>query len=142
MSSALAFAFLPSRIGALIFGALGMLAGLLAMVGLSGVVSFSVGRRTVEFGIRMALGASRGSIVRLVLHQSAVLVGAGLGIGMMMAVLLVKPLSAFVVADLRPNDPLHLAAAAALILAVGVGASWGPVRRAVHVDPATALRTD
>jgi predicted permease len=142
MSSALAFAFLPSRIGALIFGALGMLAGLLAMVGLSGVVSFSVGRRTVEFGIRMALGASRGSIVRLVLHRSAVLVGAGLGIGMMMAVLLVKPLSAFVVADLRPNDPLHLAAAAALILAVGVGASWGPVRRAVHVDPATALRTD
>jgi ABC-type antimicrobial peptide transport system permease subunit len=112
------------------------------MVGLYGVVSFSVGRRTVEFGIRMALGASRRSIVRLVLHQSAVLVGAGLAGGLALAVLLVKPLAAFVVADLRPHDPLHLAAAAVLILAVGVGASWGPVRRAVHVDPATALRSD
>jgi predicted permease len=142
MSAALAFAFLPSRIGALLFGALGMLGCALAMVGLYGVVSFTVGRRTVEFGIRMALGASHGSIVRMVLKESTVLVGAGLALGLAAAVLLVQPLAAFLVAGLQPGDPLHLAAAAVLILAVSLGASWSPVRRAIQIQPATALRTE
>ena len=142
MASALAFAFLPSRVGAMLFGAMGVLACLLAMVGLYGVVSFAVSRRTVEIGIRMALGASRGAVLRMVLEESAVVVGAGLAVGLGLAVLLAEPLGAFVVAGLHPGDPVHLAGTAALIMVVGLLAAWSPARRAVRIDPATALRTE
>ena len=142
MSSALAFAFLPSRIGAMLFGAMGVLGAVLAMIGLYGVVSFGVARRTAEIGIRMALGASRGAVVRMVLKESAVLVGTGLAAGLGLAVLLTPLLAAFVVADLRPGDPLHLVGTALLIAAVSVAASWSPTRRAMHIQPAAALRND
>ena len=142
MSSALAVAFLPSRIGAVLFGALGVLGAVLAMIGLYGVISFAVARRTTEIGLRMALGASRLAIARMVLKESALLAGTGLAIGLGLAVLLTPALAAFVVAGLRPADPLHLAGTALLITAVSLAASWIPARRAIHIQPAAALRND
>jgi ABC-type antimicrobial peptide transport system permease subunit len=142
MSSALPFAFLPSRIGAMLFGAMGLVGTVLAMIGLYGVVSFAVARRTGEIGIRMALGASRGAILRMVLKESAVLVGSGLAAGLGLAILLAQPLAAFVVAGLRPTDPLHFAATALLVTAVSLAASWSPARRAIRIQPGAALRND
>jgi len=112
------------------------------MIGLYGVISFAVARRTTEIGIRMALGASRLAIARMVLKESALLAGTGLAIGLGLAVLLTPALAAFVVAGLRPADPLHLAGTALLITAVSLAASWIPARRAIHIQPAAALRND
>jgi hypothetical protein len=142
MSSALGFAFLPSRIGAVLFGIMGLLGTLLAMVGLYGVMSFGVARRTTEIGIRMALGASSRAVLAMVLKETAVLVGAGLAMGLGLATLLAQPLAAFVVADLSPGDPLHFAGTALLIVLVSLAASWSPARRAIRIEPAAALRSD
>jgi ABC-type antimicrobial peptide transport system permease subunit len=142
MRSALAFAFVPSRVGGLLFGATGVLGTLLAMVGLYGVVSFGVARRTAEIGIRMALGASRRTILRMVLTDSAVLVGPGLAAGLGLAALATAPLGAFIVADLSPRDPLALAGTALLITLVALVATWSPARRALGIQPSVALRND
>ena len=142
MSSALAFAFLPSRVGAMLFGAMGVLGCLLAMVGLYGVVSFAVGRRTSEIGVRMALGASRAAVAAMVLKESAFLVGAGLAAGLGLAVRVSQPLAAFIVAGLEPSDPRHLAATAVLIVIVGLLATWAPAWRAMRIEPATTLRAE
>jgi predicted permease len=142
MTSALSFAFLPSKIGAALFGMMGVLGTALAMIGLYGVVSFAVARRTPEIGIRMALGASRGAVLRMVLKESAVLVGTGLAVGLGLAVLLAGPLAAFVVAGIQPGDPLHLFGTALLVAAVSLAATWSPARRAMRIQPAVALRND
>jgi ABC-type antimicrobial peptide transport system permease subunit len=142
MSSALAFAFMPSRIGAALFGAMGALASLLAMVGIYAVLSFAVGCRTAEIGIRIALGASRASVALMVLKDTAVVVGMGLAVGLLAAILIAGPLAAFVVAGLRPTDPWHLAGTAAIVLTITLLAVWGPARRAVRIEPATALRAE
>lgn len=142
MSSALAFAFLPSRVGAVLFGILGLLGTVLAMIGLYGVMSFGVARRTTEIGIRMALGASSGAVLGMVFKETAALVGAGLATGLGLAALLAQPLAAFVVADLSPGDPLHFLGTGLLIVAVALLASWSPARRAIRIEPAAALRND
>ena len=142
MTSTLAFAFLPSRIGAVLVGLLGVLGAVLAMVGLYGVVSFAVTRRTPEIGIRLALGASRGAVVRLVLADGGVLVGTGLLIGLGLALIVTRPLAAFLVAELPAGDPVSFGASALLLLATSLLASWSPARRATRVAPATALRAE
>jgi predicted permease len=142
MSSALRFAFLPSRLGAVLMGALGVLGTLLAMIGLYGVVSYSVSRRTSEIGIRMALGASRRQIARLAWQDGAVLVGAGVVMGLAVALLATSPLRAFLVADLPTRDPISFGATAVALVMTSLVASWGPIRRATRVDPAHALRAE
>jgi len=112
------------------------------MVGLYGVVAFSVGRRTGEIGIRMALGASRGAVWRLVLADAAALVGAGMVAGLLVAGLVTRLLAAFLVPDLSAGDPISFLATAALLGVVGLIAAWVPARRAVSIDPSIALRTD
>lgn len=142
MSAALAFAFLPSRIGATLVGLLGVVGAALAMVGLYGVISFAVTRRTSEIGIRLALGAPRGAVLRLVLSDAGVLVAVGLIAGLGLAFLLTRPLAAFLVAELPSRDPISFAGSAILLLATSALASWTPARRATRIAPAMSLRAE
>jgi len=119
--------------------AFGVLATLLAALGLSGVVAFSVARRTQEIGIRMALGAHRGDILRLVLSQTAPPIGLGLVVGLASAFALSRLLTGMLY-DVRPTEPLTYAAASLLLGGVATLAAYLPARRATHVDPMTALR--
>ena len=142
MTSTIAFAFLPSRIGAALVGALGVLGAGLAMVGLYGVVAFGVTRRTPEIGIRMALGAPRAAVVRLILFDGGVIVLAGLVAGLGLALLVTRPLAAFLVAELPAQDTVSFTGSALLLLLTSLAASWSPARRATRIEPSIALRAE
>jgi putative ABC transport system permease protein len=111
----------------------------LAMVGIYGVVSFSVKQRTNEIGIRMALGASNSAILRMVLGHGLRLALAGIGIGLAGAFWLSSLLSGLLY-EVQPNDPLAILSAALLLAAVALLAAYLPARRASRVDPVIALR--
>jgi ABC-type antimicrobial peptide transport system permease subunit len=142
MRAALSFAILPSRMGSTLLGLLGSLGMVLAMVGLFGVVSFAVSRRTSEIAIRMALGASRAAVLRLVLRDAGRLVLGGVIVGLLLAWLLTKPLSAFLVAGVDPGDPVTFAVAGGTLLMASLAAMWGPAARAMRVAPAKVLKAD
>jgi putative ABC transport system permease protein len=119
-------------------GFMGLTGLLLAMVGLYGLVAYSVSCRTREIGIRMAIGASQGSVLRLVLRQGLVLAGSGIAIGLAISVLAGKAvMSAFYTAHV---DLLSYFLVPAALIAVTLIASWIPARRASLVDPTNALR--
>jgi predicted permease len=113
----------------------------LATVGLYGVVSYLVAQRTREIGVRMALGASRPEVVRLVLREGLLLAAGGTALGLAAAWLLSRFLAA-VLYGVRPADPAVYAATAALVAGFALLASWLPARRATRVDPMIALRAD
>jgi predicted permease len=140
--AALTLVFLPSRIGAGLLGAIGVLGTVLAMVGLYGVVSFAVSRRTAEIGLRLAIGASRRSVAVLVIRDVAAVVGAGLVVGLGLGLLATQALATFLVAGLSPSDPASILATAALLLAACLAAAAPPMRRATRIDPIVALRQD
>jgi ABC-type antimicrobial peptide transport system permease subunit len=119
--------------------AFGALATLLAAIGLYGVMSYSVARRTREIGIRMALGAERGSVLWLVLREVTLMVAAGVAIGLPLAFALSRFVQSQLFA-LSANDPLALAGAAVVLGAVALLAGYLPARRATRVDPMLALR--
>lgn len=120
-------------------GRLGAIAGLLAALGLYGVVAYSVAQRTREFGIRGALGADRGRLVRQVLGEGMALSGAGAAIGMVLAVAATRVLASFLF-GVSPIDPAAFAAVLLLLAVITLGASYLPARRATRVDPMEALR--
>jgi predicted permease len=142
MSSALRLALFPSRIGAAVLGTLGVLGLLLAAFGLYAMVSYNVSRRVGEIAIRSALGASRGSIVRLVIRDASLHVGIGLLVGLGISALVTAPLTTFLVAGLSATDPLSFAGTAFVFLTVSLMASWLPARYATRVSPVVAMRLD
>jgi predicted permease len=119
--------------------AFGTLALLIACVGLYGTVSYNVARRTSEIGIRMALGAQRSRVVRLILFHVFMLAAAGLAIGLPAAFGASKLIASFLF-GMEPNDPLTLSAAVAILLASAILAGCAPARRASRIDPMAALR--
>jgi len=119
----------------------GLLALLLACVGLYGVMSYGVARRTNEIGIRMALGAPGGSVLWLVLREALLLVGVGLVVGVLASLALTKT-AASLLFELKPNDPLTIAGATLLLAIVALVAGYLPARRASRVDPLVALRDE
>jgi predicted permease len=119
--------------------AFGALATLLAALGLYGVMSYSVARRTREIGIRIALGAEPASVVRLVVGEVAIMVVAGIAIGVPLAIALSRVVQSQLF-ELSARDPLALAASAALLATIGLAAGYLPARRATRVDPIRALR--
>jgi predicted permease len=129
------------RVGGQLLGLFGALGLILACVGLYGVLSFSVARRTREIGIRMALGGARRDIFRLVLKQGAGLVALGLVLGLAAAGAVSRLLRSLLL-DLSPWDPLAFVGVTALLLASAFLACAVPARRATRVDPLTALRQE
>jgi predicted permease len=119
----------------------GLLALLLASVGLYGVMSYGVARRTNEIGIRMALGARGRSVLWLVLREALVLVVIGLVVGLIAALAVTKTAESLLY-ELKPNDPLTIALATLFLAAVAVLAGYLPARRAARVDPIVALREE
>jgi putative ABC transport system permease protein len=130
-----------SRFFASLFAVFGALAILLAMVGVYGVMSWIVGRRTSEFGIRMALGARARDIVRMLLGQSLRPILVGLLLGTVGGYGLSRALNA-IFFRMTTAEPLVFAAIAALMLAVALLAAWVPVRRVTRIDPQCALRRE
>jgi putative ABC transport system permease protein len=112
---------------------------LLAAVGLYGVVAYGVAQRTREVGLRVALGAQRRDVLRLVLSKGLLLVGAGVGAGLAASVAATRYLGSLVF-GVSPTDPATFASAATLLMVVALLAHWVPVRRALRIDPALALR--
>ena len=129
----------PQRLNATLIGLFAGLALVIATVGVAGVLAFSVSQRTNELGIRVALGAQRGEIQRMILGEGAAMAVVGLVIGGVAAI----PLSQFLkglLFGVEPADPATIAVSAGLLVAVALVAAWVPARRATAVDPITALR--
>ena len=140
MSNAMGFALLPSRMGALILGTVGSLGLLLASVGLYGVLAYSISRRTREIGLRVALGAERHQVLRLVLGEAARIIFVGLFVGTFAAIFVTRPLARFLVPGLSASDPATYVTVALVLSVVGCLASATPVLRALRIDPMAALR--
>jgi predicted permease len=129
------------RMLATLSGGFGMLALLLSLVGLYGVMSFAVTQRTREVGIRMALGASGGRAIWLVLRDAIVMIGAGVAIALPCAGALGRLVESQLF-DVKPTDPVTIAAATLLLTGAAFGAAFIPAYRASTVNPADALRLD
>jgi predicted permease len=132
---------LPQRVAGTVLSLFGAVALILASIGLYGIIAYSVAGRVREFGVRMALGAERGSARRMVLRQGLTLAAIGLGVGLPLAWSGSRLLSSFLIGT-GAADPVSFGAAAALLVVVSLLASWAPARRATGVDPLVALRSD
>jgi predicted permease len=131
----------PQRLNATLFSTFAILALLVAGVGVLGVLAFSVTQRTKEFGIRLALGAEEGQVLRMVLGEGARLVAGALVIGGVASVLLSRLLSGLLF-EVEPTDPVTFIAVATVLAAVALIAAFVPARRATRVDPIDALRAE
>jgi putative ABC transport system permease protein len=129
------------RLMATLSGFFGGLAVLIATLGLYGVMSYVVARRRVEIGVRMALGADPGSVLRMIVREAGVLLAAGLGIGGVLSVFAARTAETFLF-GLKPGDPVTLALAMASLASVTLMASWIPAMRAARVQPTVALREE
>jgi putative ABC transport system permease protein len=127
------------RFQAAVLGSFGALGLLLALIGIYGVLSYSVAQRTNEIGIRMALGASRGDTLRMIIGEGMALTGVGIAIGIAGALALTRVLNSFLF-EIKPNDPLTFAGVATALVLAALAACWIPARRAMRVDPMVALR--
>jgi predicted permease len=148
MNQIIASTLAARRFSMALFGAFAVLALLLATVGLYGVISYLVGQRAQEMAVRMALGADRGDVVRLVLWRGAILAGAGVAAGTVAALLVTRAMARIAIAGssliygIAPWDPLTIFGTIALLMVVALAASYIPARRAASVDPMQALRSE
>jgi predicted permease len=129
------------RLMATLSGFFGALAALLASIGLYGVLSYAVAQRTQEIGVRLALGADRGRIVKMIMREATLLLAIGLAVGILLALAAAKTAGALLY-GLQPHDPATYLLAATLLAAVAAAASYLPARRASRVDPMVALRCE
>ena len=127
------------RLFAALASGFGLLALILASVGIYGVMAYAVARRTSEIGVRMALGAQRGQVLRMILREAAFLAAAGITIGILASLGLTRYIRGMLY-GLAPSDPLALCGAVLLLLLVVLAAGWLPARRASRLDPMVALR--
>ncbi|HEX5483915.1 MAG TPA: ABC transporter permease [Terriglobia bacterium] len=139
MEKVIANATAPRRFKMLLLGVFALLALGLAAVGIYGVVSYAVARRTHEIGIRMALGAQKSDVLRLVVGQGMILALIGVGIGIAGALGLTRFLSSLLY-GIKPTDPLTFAAVSFVLIGVALLACYIPARRAAQIDPIAALR--
>src|SRR5262249_49951780 len=130
---------LASRIASAFFGLFGALGLGLAAVGLSGALAYAVARRAKEIGVRMALGADRANVLRMIISEGRALTLAGVGIGLLLALALTRALSSFLY-GISAADPLTYLTTTLVLLIVALLACYFPARRAADVDPMTALR--
>lgn len=127
------------RFAMLLLASFASLALFLACIGMYGVISYSVAQRTREIGVRVALGAARGDISRMVLRQGALLASLGIAIGLLTAFAVTRLMASFLY-GVRPADPLTFTSVSLLLIAVALFACFLPARRATRVDPLVALR--
>jgi putative ABC transport system permease protein len=139
MNEVVSNSFATRRLAMILLGAFAALALLLACVGIYGVNSYLVGQRTQEIGVRVALGAQRGDVMRLILGQGARVALAGVAIGAVAALGLTR-LMASQLFGVSAHDPVTFAGVALLLIVVAVAACFVPARRAMRVDPMVALR--
>ncbi len=114
---------------------------LLGLVGIYGVISYSVAQRTREIGVRIALGAPRGNVLRMFLGHGLVLAGIGIGCGLVGAVVLTGLMSSLLF-EVKPLDPLTYGAVSAVLILAALAATWFPARRATAIEPVEALRSE
>ncbi len=134
-------AVLPQTVGARLLGALGMLALLIASIGVYGLMAYSVTQRRREIGVRVALGASPADVRGIFLREATRTAALGLGAGLAASLAATRLLASLLV-DVRPDDPIVFAAVLAALGACALAASWIPARRAAGIDPMEALRCD
>jgi len=131
----------PQKVGAIMLSAVGVLALLLATMGIYATMAYAVSRRVREIGVRLALGAARADVVRLVLGRSMRVTGLGLLIGLAAAAAVSQALRSQLL-GVGPRDPLTFGGVGLLLAVVALAASWLPARRAARVDPMIALRSE
>jgi predicted permease len=141
LSEQMGTALFPQRVALLVSGGLGVVALLLALLGIYGVTAYSVVQRTREIGVRVALGAQRAHVVSLVLRQGLGLAGFGVAAGALVA-LAVTRLIRGLLYGVGSTDVVALGGAAALLVVAALVASWIPARRAARLDPVIALRSE
>ena len=129
------------RLGALLFAAFGLLAGLLTLLGIYGLISYSVGQRTREIGIRMALGAQAREVLLQVTAEGMILVACGLVLGLLVAMTMARITSSLLF-GVSARDPLTLAAVVTILLVTALAACFVPALRATRIDPLVALRDE
>lgn len=132
---------MSSRLSGILLGSFAGLALALAAAGIYGVMSYAVTQRTQEIGIRVALGASRANIFRLVVRDAVLLLGVGIAIGLVGALYLPRFLSTQLF-QVGATDPMIFVSVPAILAAIGLAASLLPARRATSVDPVVALRME
>jgi len=136
----LAFAYLPSQIGAVLVGGLGALGLMLALIGIYGSMAFAASSRSAEMGIRMALGASAYQVLRSVFSASLGILCIGMVIGVAVSMFASTLVTAFLAEGIKPADPVMLASVILICLAVGGIAAFIPARRVLSIDPISTLR--
>jgi ABC-type antimicrobial peptide transport system permease subunit len=139
MDAVLSNSLAARRLSMLLLAAFAILALTLACIGLYGVLSYLVGQRTREIGVRMALGAQRADVLRLILRQGVAMALAGVGLGMILSLGLTRLMSSQLF-GVTPHDPLTFAGVGLLLIAVSLLACVVPALRAARVDPMAALR--